>query len=356
MTKDELNNLKKQLSPDEVPKKKIHLLSSGSKLLNLACSGKTSGAFAEGKYYLFIGDSSSGKTFVTLTCFAEAILNPYFKEYRLIYDPAEDGAMMDKQKFFGKEVDKRIESPSKDSESSNTLEEFYFNADNALDDGKPFIYILDSIDVLDTEADEKHFQKKKNSKDKETSGSYGTEKAKLNSSHMRRLISKLKHSKSILIIISQSRENIGFGATFTPKTRAGGKALKFYASLELWSSVVETIKKKVKGKNRQIGIKSRISIKKNRINGRESTIDIPIYWSTGIDDTGSMVEYLIEEGHWKSVNGKIFAEELGVNLSKEGLIEYIEENNLEKELTKIVSQVWKEILEATEVKRKRRYN
>jgi hypothetical protein len=76
-------------------------LSTGSTLLNLACSGKVSGGFIKGHYYHFVGDSSSGKTFLCLTCLAEAAINPHFDDYQLIHDDAENGSLFDFGKFFG---------------------------------------------------------------------------------------------------------------------------------------------------------------------------------------------------------------------------------------------------------------
>ena len=70
------------------------LLSTGSTLLNLACSENPFGGFLKGKYYLLVGDSDSGKTFLSMSCFAEAMIQKPFKNYRLIYDYVEDGMLM----------------------------------------------------------------------------------------------------------------------------------------------------------------------------------------------------------------------------------------------------------------------
>ena len=56
-------------------------------------------------------------------------------------------------------------------------------------------------------------------------GSYGTERARINSSHMRLLAGRLEREKrSIVVSISQSRDNIGRDATWRPKVFAGGNA------------------------------------------------------------------------------------------------------------------------------------
>lgn len=360
MSDSDIDRIKKALKGRKKAKPSSFGLSTGSTLLNLACTNKPDIGFKQNHYYFLVGDSSSGKTFLSLTCLAEASINKAFDNYRFIFDDAEDGALMDKTKFFGKGVTSRLEPPAvKDGQPvfSTTIEDFYFHVDDAIKDGRPFIYILDSMDSLDTEDDRDKFDKRKLSRDtgKDVSGSYGTSKAKANSNYLRRIVSALKKTGSILIIISQTRDNIGFGAQFNPKTRSGGKALRFYATLEIWTSVREKIKKNVRGKQREIGIVSQLRVKKNRQTGREPIVEVNIYHSVGIDDIGSCVAFLIDEKHWKVKDKKINAEELGVAATEENLIRYIEENNLETDLHSIVAKVWGDIEAGCEVKRKKRY-
>lgn len=336
-------------------------LSTGSTLLNLACSGKARGGLVKGKYFFFVGDSASGKTFLALTCFAEAAINKNFDDYRLIYDDVEGGALMDFEKYFGAKTASRIEPPKKGKDGSHvhssTVEEFYFNVDEALK-GKPFIYVLDSMDSLSSESELEKFQTRKSAfgTKKKVAGEMSDGKAKRNSSGLRQLMHPLQASGSILIIISQTRDNIGFGSQFNPKTRSGGHAVTFYACLEMWSSIRERIKARVRGKDRQQGIITRIKVKKNRLTGREVSVDVPILWNTGIDDVGSCVDYLVEEGHWKETKGGIIVPELDLDLDREELIAKIEEDSLELELKSIVSKVWREIQEACSVTRKNRYS
>jgi len=333
-------------------------LSTGSTLINLACTNKINAGFVKGHYYYLVGDSTSGKTFLSLTCLAEASINPNFDDYRFIYDNSEDGALMNIERFFGKKVVERMESPATAEEFnvySSTIEEFYYHVDDAVKVGKPFIYILDSMDSLSSKSELEKFgeQKKAYRKGKEVSGSYGDGKAKSNSENLRKVISRIRKSKSILIIISQTRDNLGFG--FEKKVRAGGHALRFYATLELWSSIKGKLHKIIKDKKRQIGIKCQIQIRKNRITGKERIITIPIYHSIGIDDIGSCVDYLIDEGHWTQKTGSINAVEFEFQGKREKLVKYIEENNMEKDLKTIVGDVWGAIEEACVIKRKPKY-
>lgn len=366
---DEIKAALKKKRPKEVVIPSADMLSSGSTLINLAVSGRSGCCFAKGMYYLFVGDSNSGKTYLCLTCLAEASISSHFEDYRLIYDNGENGALMSIEEHFGKRLAKRLEPPARDKDGeavhSQTVEDFYFHVDDAVKKGEPFVYVLDSMDVLDSEDDIKQFEKEKKAKrstkgEKETSGSYGTSKPKQNSTKLRKVVNSLRKTGSILIIISQTRDNIGFGAQFNPKTRAGGRAMKFYAAVEIWSSVKEKIKKKIRGKTRQLGVMAKVDIKRSRLTGKDRSVIVPIYHSFasgggGIDDVGSCIEYLVSEGHWKKGPSGINATEFDFKGNSEALIAHIESEDLERPLRVLVGKVWREIESATSVKRKSRY-
>jgi RecA/RadA recombinase len=238
--------------------------------------------------------------------------------------------------------------------------------DDAAKKKTPFIYVQDSMDVLDEEADIETFESRKDAHRKGTKakGSYGMAKAKTNSMGIRRVLSHLRKTGSILIIISQTRDKVqSFGGVPGAKSRAGGHALKFYASTEIWFSVKKTLTKTIKGKSRQLGILSKVKVQRSRITGKSKTVDVPIYHSQGVDDVGACVDYLVEERHWKKTGGeenmdagKITAPEFStVALPREKLIQTIEGENREQELRSLVRSVWNEIESACEIKRKSRY-
>lgn len=338
-----------------------HLLSSGSTTLNLACSGSIEGAFPQGHYILFVGDTTSGKTWLTLTCFAEAVLKPeIWSDYRFIYDGAEFGALMDIERYFGAEVAKRMEPPEGKRDSpvySQTVEEFYYHVDDALNAGRPFIYVQDSQDVLSSNAEQGKFDelKKAHRKGKEVSGSYGDNKAKVHSSNIRKLMGPLKESGSILVILNQTRDSFDL---FKPSSYSGGRALLFYATLQLWSSVRQQLKRNVRGKQRQVGIVAKVAVKKNRLTGQERTVEVPIFHSCGIGDVDGCIDYLVSEGFWKkSKSGAIQVRGIGPDqeVKREVIIKAVEENGTEDDLRELVGMVWKQIEEASAVKRKRRY-
>lgn len=353
---------------NEIPKSDY--LSSGSTLLNLATSGTPYGSLTKGRYFWMVGDSSSGKTFLTLTFLAEASINREFDNYDLIFDNAEDGALMEVEKYYGAKLAARLKPPrvvDGEPAHSQTIEDFYFNLDDLITaskkkGGRPFIYLLDSMDALSSVYEGKKFNEKKNAARKakegaKVKGDYGDGKAKINSTYIRRIVAELRDTGSIVIILSQTRDNVG-GDLFDPKsTHAGGHALKFYATWQLWSSVGPRIKRKIHGIDRQIGITSRIAIKKNRLTGKEWTISLPIYWNSGIDDVGACVQFLIDEKHWIADKaGDIEAEEFDFEGAPEDLIQKIERDGLEVELRDIVTQEWRQIEAACAVQRKSRYS
>ena len=336
------------------------LLSTGSTLLNLACSDNPFGGFLKGKYYFLVGDSASGKTFLSMTCFAEAMSNKYFQNYRLIYDNVEDGCLMDVENLFGKAVAERLEFPAKAEDGSPvfsyTVEEFYYHLDDALKEGEPFIYVLDSMDGLSSEFEGEKFDQNKDAyyKGKETPGSYGDGKAKKNSEGLRKVLNGLRETGSILIILSQTRDNFGMG--FEKKTRSGGHALRFYSTVEIWTSITGHIKKTIHGKDKIVGVHVGAKVKKNRITGKVREVEIDIYPAYGIDDIGTSIDYLVEEGWWERKKQSIEAGEFDVVATREKLIEMIEENKWENELCSIVGKCWKLIESASIPKRKSRYS
>lgn len=334
-------------------------LSTGATLLNLGLTDCPEYGLISGHYYFLVGDSSSGKTWISLSIFAEAAYNSDFDNYRLIHDNVEDGALMDVSRFFGKKTMQRIEPPRIVDGlwvCSDTVEDFYDNIDDAIKVGKPFIYLLDSQDALTSTSSNTKFdeQKKARKKGKESTGSFGDGKAKIHSENIRRALSAVHKSGSILIVVSQSRDNLGFG--FEKKTRSGGRALKFYATSEIWTSIKKQHKQEVRGAKIKTGIDCKLDMKKNRITGDEPSIVIPIMNNVGIDDVGSMIDYLVETEHWPvSGKGSIVAEEFDQTMSRKKLIQWIEEEQETPILQRIVGRVWNEIKAAARPARKSRY-
>lgn len=316
-------------------------------------------ALRPGDYLHVVGDSSTGKSWLAGQILAEAANNPEYDKHLLIYDDIENGFADEVKGFFGPKLGKRLRSPKgtrKAPEASTTVEELFDNLDELNKAGVPFIYVVDSMDGLSSESDDEKTQENRTArkKGKEVKGTYGMAKAKENSVRLRSVVAKLKKTGSHLIIISQTRANVGFG--FAEKTRSGGDALHFYAHLSIWCKNVKTHKVSINGKDHTNGHRVRFSFKKNRISGRYGSVDVDFFFRYGFDDTGACVQFLVNEKHWTKRNGKINAAELGYVESLKTLPARIEKEGQVGLLRKIVKKVWKEIEAKMELKRSPRYS
>lgn len=332
------------------------LVASPSSVVNCAASDSVNGAFATGRMVNVIGDSSSGKTFFCLGVLAEACISNLFKDYRLIFDDVENANGFDIGYLFGNSLADRIEAPKVDKDNlplpSETVEDFHFNVLNAIENPKPFIYILDSFDALDADQDREKVEEMREAaeKGKKAKGSYGMSKPKKASELLRSICGPLSKTKSILIIISQTRDDIN-PMTFTKKTRSGGKALKFYATHEIWLAMAG----KIKSKERVIGNRVKAKISKNKLTGKEREVEFTIYYDLGVDDLRSSIDFLVKEKVWKKSGQMINAVSLKLKGTQATLIKKIEDKNLEEKVKVLVSTTWKKIEDSLKLNRKKRY-
>lgn len=320
------------------------LVPTGSTLMNLACSDNESGGFALGKMVNLIGDSDSGKTAIVLTTLAEVCRMEQFDSYDLVYDDTEAAMEFNLEKLFGKSMASRVTV----IKSSHTIQEFQNNILNAVEKGTPFIYVLDTLDALTSDQEIEKADAKR--KGKKTAGSYGMDKAKGISQMLRMVVRAIRDTESLLIIISQTRDNID-PMSFVKKTRSGGKALKFYATQEIWVAVGG----KIKSRDRQIGVNSIVKVERSKLTGKKRTIKFPIYYDYGVDDIESCIDFMVNEGEWPVDKKTITAQGLGISGTKRSLVRQIEEGGLERELQKIVGGAWCKIEDSIKLNRKPRY-
>lgn len=333
-------------------------LSLGAVLLNLAVSGRWDGGVAKTQYVFFVGDSSSGKTLVTLHLLAEACRNPNFVGYRLIYDGPEYGNKFNIERFFGRKLATRLEPPNgtrKNPKYSTTVQDFFYNLRKTIKAG-PCVYVLDSVDSLDDIQEALKFEEDAQAAEegKLPGGSFQMTKPKYLSQNIKRAISWCQMTGSILVVICQTRDLVG--ARFKMKTRAGGHALKFYSDIEIWTSIKEDLKRTVLGKDREYGKQVVLDIRKNRTCGWEGKIELPILRNIGVDDIGGAVDFLVSEKFWKATKGIITAPQFKFVGRKEDLVQKIESMDKRIERLAFLTQAhWLKIDEATTLKRRRRY-
>jgi len=253
-------------------------ISTGSTELNLALSGIPNGGWRKGRVVNVVGDKSTGKTLLAIEAITYT-LRVLGKEQRVkvIYDETESAFDIPYAEMLGMPVD------DVDFRQSSTVEEFYTNLDTLLeDDDYDFLfYVLDSLDALSSKREEAT---------KIDEGSYPSKPAKM-SELFRRLVNKVQHRNAIIMIISQIRDNIG--VTFGRKSkRAGGKAMDFYMSQVVWLAE----KKKLTRANRVIGVDIKAKVDKNKVWKPYREATFPILFEYGIDDVGSMVDFLVDNG------------------------------------------------------------
>jgi len=345
---------------EEESKKKVKTstplsLTTGSVMLNLALSDRSDAGVDSGTFVNIVGDHSAGKTFLLWHMFAEAAYNKAFDKYDIYYDEPEVSLKINIPLLFGEKVEKRV----KRSICSYTVQDFHDNVMTLAQKGKPFILGLDSWDGLTSDEEIKKEAKK---------GGYMTEGATVSGRIFRKAMSKISETNSYLIVISQTRDNIGvmFGPS---KTRSGGNAMHFWNSHELWMAVASHMKRTYRSKEIDVGINARVAVKKNKLTGKLREAEFPIYFDFGIDDITSMINWMVSWKFWtvetieetgddgkpKKVKGAIDTKGDFISAKIGDLISHIESQKLVPKLTEIVSSRWREIEDAISTGRKNKY-
>lgn len=285
---------------EKIPR--VEFLSTGSHLLNLAASGKArKGGWARGRIINIVGDESTGKTLLALEACAQIyyafqkqkdwFVNPRLfasvKNLSIVYNNIEGVMDFPLEEMFGIEFANAFEEDMQ--VHSETVEEWgrdYGKRINKLKKGESLLYILDSLDALDSKAGKKRFEESIG--DKEEKGGYKVEKAAyLSKQFFNQLCRIMKNKDATLIIVSQLRDKIGvmFGEK---KGRTGGKAMNFYCHQVVWLAVI----KKIPKKKRIIGVNIRARFKKNKCGKPFREAEFPIIFDYGVDDLKSMADYL----------------------------------------------------------------
>lgn len=323
---------------ESVPAERPLLFPTGSTLLNLALSDDPYGGYAFGTIANIIGDRSSGKTFLSWNLFAEInSIKKQFDKYDLYYDDVEQRLRIAVKKMFGKNILKRV-----DLLGTEVIENFYLSVMDRVKKKRSFVYILDSFDAL---SDREEVKRKELKKDYPA-------KTILLTEMLRKIKGNIRNTNSFLSIVSQVRENIGV-MIGPSKKRAGGKALGHYCDYEQWLSQRGLVKRK----DLEVGVHVNVKVTKNSVTGKLREVKFDILHDYGIDDMGSMVDWLCENKFWKKPDKSQTIDtgsDFGI-MSRNKLIEIIDEECLETKLIGITAECWRQLEEEIRTRRKPRY-
>lgn len=371
MSKIDVEDLIEESSKAKRFQPRDDLLPTGSTLLNLALSENPYGGWAKGSVANVIGDSHAGKSFLVMQTMAELANNSAYDNYELIYDDAESAMHFDILKLFGQKTVDRI--CHGDDTRSELIETCFFNLKKLLRGSKSLVYVLDSLDALSSKEEQGKTEAEIGKRDY-------PDKPRIISEQLKQVTSLVDATDSLVLVVSQTRQNIG--VMFGPKKRrSGGDALRFYSTHELWLAVGEHIRKK----DRDIGIVARLKISKNKLTGKQRELDLPIIVDYGIDDVGSMVDWMLEEKFWtykKSDKGKTSTGGSGkkdrgrereeekknkaitpidtggdfrISCPRDSLVEYLDAPERLDDLRQIVAECWMRVEEEIASKRRPRY-
>jgi recombination protein RecA len=260
----------------------VEVISTGSIALDVALG---IGGLPKGRIVEIYGPESSGKTTVALHAIANAQKNggtAAFIDAEHALDPVYAQAL-------GVNVDDLLVSQPDTGEQALEI------ADMLIRSGSIDVIVIDSVAALVPRA--------------EIEGEMGDAhvglQARLMSQALRKLTGALSTTGTTMIFINQLREKIGvfFGS---PETTAGGKALKFYASVRLDIRRIETLKDGTEA----VGNRTRVKVVKNKMASPFKQAEFDIIYGVGISREGSLLDFGVDQeivkksGAWYTYEGE----------------------------------------------------
>lgn len=393
----------------ETKKEKKIYFRTGCMVLDKVLGGaKNVYGIPAGRFINIVGDKSAGKTFLSNEFIAWAYHN-LGKDFKWVYDDCESGYSFDTQSLYGFDI-----MPDEPIHSTTVEEAFYHITKFAekLKSNQFGIYVLDSLDGLTSEEQDKRAEERIKSieDEKEMKGTYGMGKAKyLSQEFFPQLCSVIEDKNILVIIISQIRDNVDM-FSFEKYARAGGKALDFYAHSVIWLATA----KKIEKSETPVGVVVKAKTTKSKTPRPFRECFFSFLYDYGLDGIGTSVDYLFdlrtpkgelnkkekaiqwngnnnldkkelkefleeyellekfEDSRYYDMDGtdaenmfafiqskkdykQKFQEKFGETMTRDELISWIEENNLESELDERVDEKWENFEDSIKSNRKKKY-
>ena len=276
----------------------VDAISSGSISIDAALGV---GGYPKGRIIEIYGPESSGKTTLALHAIAEV----QKRGGKAAFIDAENAIDPRYAKALGVNIDELVLSQPDSGEQALEITEMLIKS-GAID-----LVVIDSVAALVPQAE----------LDGEMSDASVGLQARLMSKAMRKLAGVMNRSECTAIFINQLREKIGvmFG---NPETTAGGKALKFYASIRIDIRRGEAIKNGTD----VIGNKVTVKVVKNKVAPPFKIAQVEIMYGTVLSRLGELIDLSVENdiiqksGSWMSYK----SEKIGQG--REAVKAYLEAN------------------------------
>ena len=265
-------------------------IDTGSYIFNALLSGSINGGLPSNKITALAGESSTGKTFFTLSIIKNFLETN--KDAGVFYFESESA--VSKQMFAERGIDTKrvmiipVATVQQFRQQSLVVLDNYLKLDQK--DRKPMMFVLDSLGMLSTTKEIEDSEAGKETRD--------MTRAQVVKSIFRVLTLKLGKANVPLLVTNHTYDVVG--AYIPTKEMGGGSGLKYAAS-----SIIYLSKKKEKDGKDVVGNIIKCKNAKSRLTKENSTVETRLFYDRGLDRYYGLLDLAIKHGIFKQVSTRI---------------------------------------------------